>query len=209
MNSLNPTRATASVSEQPRPIRAFLAELAQHPRQMGAFWPSSPLARAMARRLPKGFDHPVLELGPGTGVVTEALFARGLPPHRLVAVEKSTRLADVLVGASRSAPISWPGMHEWIRCYEVNDSGRWSRACRSRCFPSPTSPALQGASARSWIPAAAGFSSLTRSLAAGCLPPRFGASVPTSFGSIFLLPSSAYSSRSPAWADESSKEVPH
>lgn len=97
MNSLNPTGASASVSEQPRPIRAFLAELAQHPRQMGAFWPSSrTLAQAMARRLPKGFDHPVLELGPGTGVVTEALFARGLPPHRLVAVEKSTRLADVL-----------------------------------------------------------------------------------------------------------------
>lgn len=38
----------------------------------------------------------VLELGPGTGVVTEALLARGLDPRRLIAVEKSPCLIEVL-----------------------------------------------------------------------------------------------------------------
>jgi phosphatidylethanolamine/phosphatidyl-N-methylethanolamine N-methyltransferase len=38
----------------------------------------------------------MLELGPGTGVVTDELLAAGLPEHLLVAVEKSPRLAGFL-----------------------------------------------------------------------------------------------------------------
>ncbi len=79
------------------PLRAFLSELALHPRQMGTVWPSSrTLARAMVRRLPADNGLPILELGPGTGVVTQALIESGLPPQRLVAVEKSPRLVDIL-----------------------------------------------------------------------------------------------------------------
>jgi len=50
----------------------------------------------MVRRLPQDDALPVLELGPGTGAVTQALLEHGLPPRRLVAVEKSPRLTDVL-----------------------------------------------------------------------------------------------------------------
>lgn len=78
-------------------LRKFLMEMARNPFQMGAIWPSSPaLARAMAQWLPEGFQHPVLELGPGTGIVTAELLAAGLPEDRLVAVEKSPSLARFL-----------------------------------------------------------------------------------------------------------------
>jgi phosphatidylethanolamine/phosphatidyl-N-methylethanolamine N-methyltransferase len=64
---------------------------------MGTVWPSSPaLAQAMARWLPADPEHPVLELGPGTGIVTERLLGAGLREERLVAVEKSERLAHFL-----------------------------------------------------------------------------------------------------------------
>jgi phosphatidylethanolamine/phosphatidyl-N-methylethanolamine N-methyltransferase len=75
----------------------FLQELLLYPQQIGAIVPSSKrLARAMAKWLPADPDAFVLELGPGTGAVTEALFARGLRQDRLVAIEKSARLADLL-----------------------------------------------------------------------------------------------------------------
>lgn len=38
----------------------------------------------------------VVELGAGTGVVTEALLARGIPPQRLIAIERSPALANLL-----------------------------------------------------------------------------------------------------------------
>jgi len=78
-------------------LRQFLMEIARNPFQMGAVWPSSPaLARAMAQWLPTGSRQPVLELGPGTGIVTEELLAAGLPEEQLVAVEKSPALARSL-----------------------------------------------------------------------------------------------------------------
>lgn len=79
------------------PLRLFLSEIARAPRQMGTVWPSSPaLAEAMARWLPSSESQSVLELGPGTGIVTERLIAAGLPEEQLVAVEKSERLAGFL-----------------------------------------------------------------------------------------------------------------
>jgi phosphatidylethanolamine/phosphatidyl-N-methylethanolamine N-methyltransferase len=79
------------------PLRLFLSEIARAPRQMGTVWPSSPaLADAMARWLPPAECHRILELGPGTGIVTEKLLACGLPEQNLVAVEKSERLAGFL-----------------------------------------------------------------------------------------------------------------
>jgi phosphatidylethanolamine/phosphatidyl-N-methylethanolamine N-methyltransferase len=79
------------------PIRLFLSEIAKSPKQMGTVWPSSPvLARAMARWLPESREQFMLELGPGTGTVTEQLLAAGLPEERLIAVEKSQRMAGFL-----------------------------------------------------------------------------------------------------------------
>lgn len=60
----------------------------------------SPSGRALARRM-AGFveadkDGPIIELGPGTGVVTRALIERGIAPERIVAVEYSVDFCKLL-----------------------------------------------------------------------------------------------------------------
>ena len=75
----------------------FLQELVNTPREVGAILPSSKqLATAMARCLPLNSDAHALELGPGTGVVTEALLERGLREDRLIAIEQSPKMAEHL-----------------------------------------------------------------------------------------------------------------
>lgn len=75
----------------------FIQELVNNPREIGAILPSSRnLAVAMARWLPHDPDAYALELGPGTGAVTEALIDRGLREDRLIAIERSPKLADHL-----------------------------------------------------------------------------------------------------------------
>lgn len=75
----------------------FLKEMLCNPRQIGALMPSSNrLAGTMANCLPGDPDAYVIELGPGTGRVTQALLDSGLNPGRLVAIEKSERLAEHL-----------------------------------------------------------------------------------------------------------------
>ena len=75
----------------------FLQECLRSPQQIGAVLPSSKnLAGAMANWLPPGREDFVLELGPGTGAVTKALVERGLRQDRLVAIEKSPKLASLL-----------------------------------------------------------------------------------------------------------------
>jgi phosphatidylethanolamine/phosphatidyl-N-methylethanolamine N-methyltransferase len=66
----------------------FLGRLAVNPSSVGAIAPSSArLARAMAAEVEPSHDGPVLELGPGTGVVTAALIARGFAPERITTIE--------------------------------------------------------------------------------------------------------------------------
>ena len=75
----------------------FLREWIVNPQRTGAVAPSSPqLGAAMARWLPANPESFVLELGPGTGAVTDALFKDGLREDRLVAIEKSPTLAKLL-----------------------------------------------------------------------------------------------------------------
>ena len=50
----------------------------------------------MARWLPENRDVHVLELGPGTGVVTEALLKHGLREDKLIAIERNPKLARLL-----------------------------------------------------------------------------------------------------------------
>ncbi|HEY0104647.1 MAG TPA: methyltransferase domain-containing protein [Rhizomicrobium sp.] len=75
----------------------FLTRLIAQPRTVGAIAPSSAaLARAMAREIDPSVDGPVLELGPGTGVATRALIARGIAPERIVAVEYDPHFASLV-----------------------------------------------------------------------------------------------------------------
>ena len=75
----------------------FLREWLANPQRTGAVAPSSPqLGAAMARWLPRNPESFVLELGPGTGAVTDALLKRGLREDRLVAIENNPNLAKLL-----------------------------------------------------------------------------------------------------------------
>ena len=75
----------------------FLREWLANPQRTGSVTPSSPkLAAAMARWLPSDPESYVLELGPGTGAVTEALIKRGLREDRLVAIERNPKMARLL-----------------------------------------------------------------------------------------------------------------
>lgn len=66
----------------------FLTSWLQNPLKTGAVSPSSPaLAKAMAQAIDLEIPGPIVELGPGTGPVTEAILARGIAPERLVTVE--------------------------------------------------------------------------------------------------------------------------
>jgi phosphatidylethanolamine/phosphatidyl-N-methylethanolamine N-methyltransferase len=60
------------------------------PRAVGSIIPTSSVtARRMASVIDPKSDLPVLEVGPGTGVITRAILARGIRPERLYAVEYS------------------------------------------------------------------------------------------------------------------------
>jgi phosphatidylethanolamine/phosphatidyl-N-methylethanolamine N-methyltransferase len=75
----------------------FLREWFANPQRTGSVAPSSPqLATAMAQWLPENRNCFVLELGPGTGAVTEALIKNGLPEEKLVAIERNPKLARLL-----------------------------------------------------------------------------------------------------------------
>ena len=75
----------------------FVKECFLKPKQMGAVVPSSAgLSRAMARWLPHNPREWVVELGPGSGPVTDALLSRGLAHDRLLSIEKSPQLAKML-----------------------------------------------------------------------------------------------------------------
>ena len=75
----------------------FLKSLVTRPRAIGAIAPSSPaLARKIAQQVDPTVPGTVLELGPGTGVVTEALIARGIAVERLIAVEADPDLAQLM-----------------------------------------------------------------------------------------------------------------
>ena len=61
------------------------------PRAVGSIIPTSSVAaRRMASVIDPKSDLPVLEVGPGTGVITRAILAAGVKPENLYAVEYST-----------------------------------------------------------------------------------------------------------------------
>ncbi|QGM97968.1 class I SAM-dependent methyltransferase [Methylocystis parvus] len=75
----------------------FIKQWIENPRLIGAVQPSGPaLAKCMAGFVDLSRDGPIVELGPGTGPVTKALLARGVPPERLVLVEYETRFCHML-----------------------------------------------------------------------------------------------------------------
>jgi len=75
----------------------FIGSWIKKPLDVGAVTPSSKLlARTMAQYVDPDGDGPVIELGPGTGPITEALVEQGVDPARLVLIEFNPKFCDLL-----------------------------------------------------------------------------------------------------------------
>ena len=83
------------VERQPKD-RSFLREWASDPLRVAAIAPSG---RSLARIITcevGAETGPIIELGPGTGVFTQALLDRGVPPENLALVELSAAFSQRL-----------------------------------------------------------------------------------------------------------------
>jgi phosphatidylethanolamine/phosphatidyl-N-methylethanolamine N-methyltransferase len=86
-----PSQSIARVAKKPLRLDddvRFLRSWFEKPIATGAVMPSGrALARRMAQYVDPNSKGPIIELGPGTGPVTEALVDHGVDPSRLVLVE--------------------------------------------------------------------------------------------------------------------------
>ncbi|GIX13114.1 MAG: SAM-dependent methyltransferase [Paracoccaceae bacterium] len=79
-----------------RHVGLFLRQMMRRPGRVVALAPSSAhLARAMVAGLGPGTGS-VIELGSGTGVITRAIIARGIPEERIAMFEIDDAFADLL-----------------------------------------------------------------------------------------------------------------
>jgi phosphatidylethanolamine/phosphatidyl-N-methylethanolamine N-methyltransferase len=75
----------------------FFRRWVKNPLQMGSIVPSSPaLCRRLAQQALTSPDEAVIELGAGTGVISQALLHHGLPACQLFVVEIVRDMADHL-----------------------------------------------------------------------------------------------------------------
>ncbi len=92
------TRSAGSIRRKAQDAWLFLSRWAKAPGRMGAVAPSSrALALAMAAEIPDDkSDCPIIELGGGTGSITNGLLESGIAPSRLVVIERDRHLASLL-----------------------------------------------------------------------------------------------------------------
>ncbi|MCL2427655.1 MAG: phosphoethanolamine methyltransferase [Alphaproteobacteria bacterium] len=94
-----PTRRAPTLQPEPGDSNAwmFFRRWLANPLQMGSVVPSSPtLCRRIAAQIRRAPDEAVIELGAGTGVISRALLAAGVPPDRLLVVEIVPTMAGYL-----------------------------------------------------------------------------------------------------------------
>src|SRR3546814_804195 len=87
------SRATA-MSDAVQFLRAWITD----PMHVASITPSSGALAALITSEITPETTPVIELGPGTGVFTRALLKRGVPPGRLLLVERGHDFAEMLRG---------------------------------------------------------------------------------------------------------------
>jgi phosphatidylethanolamine/phosphatidyl-N-methylethanolamine N-methyltransferase len=86
---------TARFDEELRFFRGWVDK----PKAVGSIIPTSSVtARRMASVVDPTSGKPVLELGPGTGVITKAILERGIAPEKLFAVEYAPEFVAHLKG---------------------------------------------------------------------------------------------------------------
>lgn len=95
-----PSQPSARVVKKPLRLDdevRFLRSWIEKPLHMGAVMPSGKLlARTMAGYVDTHSDAPVIELGPGTGAITNALIERGVDQKRLILIEYNPSFCALL-----------------------------------------------------------------------------------------------------------------
>lgn len=92
-----PVRNPRHARKDPPDEARFLKSWIERPLVTGAVSPSGKfLAKAMAGYVDPSVPGPVIELGPGTGPVTEALIKRGVAEERLILVEYNPEFCQLL-----------------------------------------------------------------------------------------------------------------
>ncbi len=98
----------------------FIRSWIERPLTVGAVTPSGKnLARTMARYVDPDSDGPVVELGPGTGPVTEALVQAGVAPSRLVLVEFNPTFCRLLRARYPDATVVQGDAYSLRRLFET------------------------------------------------------------------------------------------
>ena len=90
-------KKSASIEARLKDEARFFRNWLENPKVTGAVSPSGRfLARMMARYVDPSVSGPIIELGSGTGPVTQALLAKGIAPERLILVEFDTKFCELL-----------------------------------------------------------------------------------------------------------------
>lgn len=90
-------RQSVSLHQRIRDEARFIKAWVESPGTTGAVSPSGRfLSRTMARHVDLTIPGPVVELGPGTGPVTQALIDHGVAPERLILVEYDEKFCALL-----------------------------------------------------------------------------------------------------------------
>ena len=99
-------------------VLLFFRALAFNPRSVGAIAPSGTnLANLITSEI-SGASGPVLELGPGTGVFTEALLARGVRERDLTLIEYGSDFMRLLQARFPRARVLWMDA-AWMSSYDL------------------------------------------------------------------------------------------
>jgi phosphatidylethanolamine/phosphatidyl-N-methylethanolamine N-methyltransferase len=100
-NTLSLARKNLRIDDEVRFIRSWI----EKPLSTGAVTPSGKvLARTMASYVDTDAPGPVIELGPGTGPVTEALVAHGVDPPQATVVQGDAYRLKHLLGTLAREP---------------------------------------------------------------------------------------------------------
>jgi phosphatidylethanolamine/phosphatidyl-N-methylethanolamine N-methyltransferase len=101
-----------------RDVLLFFRALASNPRTVGAIAPSGPnLANLITSEITAA-SGPVLELGPGTGIFTEALLQRGVRESDLTLIEYGSDFMRVLQMRFPRARVLWMDA-SWIISHDL------------------------------------------------------------------------------------------
>jgi len=101
-------------------VLLFFRALAFNPRSVGAITPSGTNLASLITSEISAASGPVLELGPGTGVFTEALLERGVRESELTLIEYGSDFMRLLQARFPKARVLWMDA-AWMASYNLFD----------------------------------------------------------------------------------------